>query len=646
MSVVENRYTVFITLVSLVVILFGMGVNIYAVLLEMKIANPAIMGNLPIAKDTASCFILVVGFSLILQLYKNNRVSFYTSRTFALISFLIPVMSLLQNFFTRGYQDNLSVISNNVYFGMSVQSAFCFMCMGFALFFLHSEKMRYINQLLLHIVTGIAFMVVLGHILYIPHFYLLTFFSAMAIYAAIAFFFFSIAASLINPTVGLTGMVTGNRIGNVMARRLSTRILGAMLLISSALIFFYRHQWLGLDFAIALFAVTFFTITLFFIYKTSEVLNKIERKKEIASENFRSVIESAPNALVISDMKGRISLVNKQANKIFGYVDGELIGKSLETIVPERFRNAHHLKQPHYFKDPKPRHFGQVQDLYALRSDGSEFPVEIGLTPIITEEGTVALASIVDITELKHNEAIIRKQMSEIQIKSHEMEQFIYIASHDLQEPLRTLLNYIQLLEEDYPEQLNGEICEHLSVMKSAITRMGVLVRSLLDYGRLGQNRVLALTNVGKIVKDVLADLNTLIKTTGTTVEVVTDLPELYVYETELRQLFQNLINNAIKFRKPDVAPVIKIGCVKHEGHYEFFVSDNGIGIDPKYFQRIFLMFQRLHKEEEYKGYGVGLAYCNKIADIHCGRIWVESEPGEGSIFKFTILIMNDEDNN
>lgn len=645
MSVVENRYTVFITLVSLVVILFGMGVNIYAVLLETEIANPAIMGNLPIAKDTASCFILV-GFSLILQLYKNNRVSFYTSRTFALISFLIPVMSLLQNFFTRGYQDNLSVISNNVYFGMSVQSAFCFMCMGFALFFIHSEKMRYINQLLLHIVTGIAFMVVLGHILYIPHFYLLTFFSAMAIYAAIAFFFFSIAASLINPTVGLTGMVTGNRIGNVMARRLSTRILGAMLLISSALIFFYRHQWLGLDFAIALFAVTFFTITLFFIYKTSEVLNKIEQKKEIASENFRSVIESAPNALVISDMKGRISLVNKQANKIFGYVDGELIGKSLETIVPERFRNAHHLKQPHYFKDPKPRHFGQVQDLYALRSDGSEFPVEIGLTPIITEEGTVALASIVDITELKHNEAIIRKQMSEIQIKSHEMEQFIYIASHDLQEPLRTLLNYIQLLEEDYPEQLNGEICEHLSVMKSAITRMGVLVRSLLDYGRLGQNRVLALTNVGKIVKDVLADLNTLIKTTGTTVEVVTDLPDLYVYETELRQLFQNLINNAIKFRKPDVAPVIKIGCVKHEEHYEFFVSDNGIGIDPKYFQRIFLMFQRLHKEEEYKGYGVGLAYCNKIADIHCGRIWVESEPGEGSIFKFTILIMNDEDNN
>lgn len=645
MSVVENRYTVFITLVSLVVILFGMGVNIYAVLLETKIADPAIMGNLPIAKDTASCFILV-GFSLILQLYKNNRISFYASRTFALISFVIPVMSLLQNFFTRGYQDNLSVISNNVYFGMSVQSAFCFICLGFALYFIHLEKMRYINQLLLHIVTGIAFMVVLGHILYIPHFYLLTFFSAMAIYAAIAFFFFSIAASLINPTVGLTGMVTGNRIGNVMARRLSTRILGAMLLISSALIFFYRHQWLGLDFAIALFAVTFFTITLFFIYKTSEVLNKIEQKKEIASENFRSVIESAPNALVISDMKGRISLVNKQANKIFGYVDGELIGKSLETIVPERFRNAHHLKQPHYFKDPKPRHFGQVQDLYALRSDGSEFPVEIGLTPIITEEGTVALASIVDITELKHNEAIIRKQMSEIQIKSHEMEQFIYIASHDLQEPLRTLLNYIQLLEEDYPEQLNGEICEHLSVMKSAITRMGVLVRSLLDYGRLGQNRVLALTNVGKIVKDVLADLNTLIKTTGTTVEVVTDLPELYVYETELRQLFQNLINNAIKFRKPDVAPVIKIGCVKHEEHYEFFVSDNGIGIDPKYFQRIFLMFQRLHKEEEYKGYGVGLAYCNKIADIHCGRIWVESEPGEGSIFKFTILIMNDEDNN
>jgi light-regulated signal transduction histidine kinase (bacteriophytochrome) len=235
--------------------------------------------------------------------------------------------------------------------------------------------------------------------------------------------------------------------------------------------------------------------------------------------------------------------------------------------------------------------------------------------------------------------------MSEIQVRSHEMEQFIYIASHDLQEPLRTLLNYIQLLEEDYPEQLSGEIGDHLGEMKSAITRMGVLVRSLLDYGRLGQHKVLALTDVSRVVKEVLADLNTLIKTTHTTIEIEYELPDLYVYETELRQLFQNLINNAIKFRKQDTAPIIKIGCIRHDDYYEFFVSDNGIGIDPKHFDKIFLMFQRLHKEEVYKGYGVGLAYCHKIVDMHGGRIWVESEPGKGSVFRFTILMMNDEQN-
>lgn len=640
----SKNHKIFILLASALIFFLGVTVTAYALLLEAKIADPQVMGNLPIAKDAALCFILT-GLSLTLQVFSTGSGKLIAGRLLAVLIIIISVLSIVQNCFKVLYQDYLPALSKSVYFGMSVQAAICFILLGIAISCIRMEKRKILVQSALHLVTCISFIVIIGHLISIPHFYLLSFFSAMALYTAWGLFLISIAASFANPTVGFIGVVTGKSVGNVMARRLTLRIFCSVLIISYLLILSCRYEWFEVDFSIAFFSIIFIILAVLFIYDTSVVLNEIERKKEMATLNFQALVESAPNALVLSDTKGNISLVNAQANTIFGYGATELLGKNLEIIMPERFRPAH-SKQPDYLKEPKARHLNQEYDLYALRKDGTEFPVEIGLTPIITDEGTVALASIVDITEMRQNEATIKKQMSEIQTKSYEMEQFIYIASHDLQEPLRTLLNYIQLLEEDYPEQMNGEIGIHLSEMKSAIKRMGILVRSLLDYGRLGQNKVLALTDVGQVVKDVLSDLNTLIKTTNTSIEITTDLPVLYSYETELRQLFQNLINNAIKFRKQDMTPVIKIGCTRQEDYYEFFISDNGIGIDPKYFQRIFLMFQRLHKQEEFTGYGVGLANCRKIAELHGGEIWVESETGKGSVFKFTISIMRNEEEN
>ncbi len=641
----HKNYKTFILLSSFLVLLLGIAVTAYAFLLDAGIADTMQTGNLPLAKDAALCFIFI-SLSLIIQILSTNSKALFMARFLAVITAVVSFFSILQNCFKEAYDSYLPALSKHIYFGMSVQTALCFILVATAIFYIRSDKKKVIVQGALHVVTCISFIVIIGHLLCIPHFYLLSFFSAMALHTAWGLLLFTIAASFVNPEIGFIGMITGNSIGNVMARRLTFRIFFSVLIISYLLILSYRYDWMKVEFAIVFFSFIFIILSLLFIYDTLRVLNAIERKKEMAILNFQAVIESAPNALVISDMEGNISLVNAQANKIFGYETAELLGKNLEIIMPERFRGIHSARQPHYFKEPRVRHFDQIHDLYALRKDGTEFPVEIGLTPIITDEGTVALASIVDITETRQNEAIIKKQIFEIQAKSHEMEQFIYIASHDLQEPLRTLLNYIQLLEEDYPEQMSGEIGMHLGEMKSAIKRMGILVRSLLDYGRLGQNKVLVLTDTAHVVKDVLADLKTLIKTTGATIEITADMPFLYSYETELRQLFQNLINNAIKFRKQDVPPVITIGCTKEEDYYEFFVADNGIGIDPRYYQRIFLMFQRLHKNEEFKGYGVGLANCRKIAELHGGRIWVESEPGEGSVFKFTISKLDYEQEN
>jgi len=362
----------------------------------------------------------------------------------------------------------------------------------------------------------------------------------------------------------------------------------------------------------------------------ASIIDISERKK--AEERFRLVVESAPNAMILVNPEGNITLINNQTEKLFGYQRDELIGNKLEILIPIKFRESHPHLRKSFFSSPSVRAMGAGRELFAVRKDGTEFPVEIGLNPIETNEGTVVLASVIDITERKKHEAIVV-----LELKNKELEQFNYIASHDLQEPLRTVINYIQILEEDFYDQLSDDAKRHLQTINRAVTRMSMLVRSLLDFSRLGQNKTLVSANCSLIVENVISDLDNLIRNTGAKI-IVDDLPVINVYETELRQLFQNLVHNAIKFRKKDIAPLINIGCKKGDNEYfEFYVADNGMGIAPQHFDRIFHIFQRLNADRELEGNGIGLANCKKIAEMHGGKIWVESVLGVGSTFKFQI---------
>lgn len=360
------------------------------------------------------------------------------------------------------------------------------------------------------------------------------------------------------------------------------------------------------------------------------IIDITTRKK--AEERFRLVVESAPNAMILANKDGEITLINAQTEKLFGYQRNELIGSKLEILIPKKFSGNHpHLRES-FFHSPSVRSMGAGRDLFAVRKDGTQFPVEIGLNPIETDQGTVVLASVIDITERKRHEA-----MSALELKNKELEQFNYIASHDLQEPLRTVSNYIQILEEDFSGQLDEEAKNYLKTISRATVRMSMLVRTLLEFSKLGRNKKMVALDCNTIVKNVVSDLNSLIDETKTTI-LIDDLPELHAYETELMQVFLNLINNAIKFRKKDQLPEIRIGCRdSSNGHFEFYVADNGIGIEAKYFDRIFQIFQRLNTSQEEEGYGIGLANCKKIVEMHGGKIWVESELGKGSTFKFTI---------
>lgn len=217
-----------------------------------------------------------------------------------------------------------------------------------------------------------------------------------------------------------------------------------------------------------------------------------------------------------------------------------------------------------------------------------------------------------------------------------EIEQFACIASHDLQEPLRTISNYANLFQKQYHGKLDATADKYLDIINKATGRMQTLINDLLQYSRIGRDNVNTIIDCNLLLKDLLNDMEIGVLESKSSV-IVDELPTIKGYEAGLKSLFQNLISNAIKFRKSDVNPIITI-TAKPKGHVWLFeIKDNGIGIDEAYYDKLFIIFQRLHTKTEYPGTGIGLAQCNKIVDLHGGKIWVKSKLGKGSSFYFTI---------
>ena len=241
----------------------------------------------------------------------------------------------------------------------------------------------------------------------------------------------------------------------------------------------------------------------------------------------------------------------------------------------------------------------------------------------------------IDNTELKKVEGI-QKYMHELERKSLEMEQFAYVASHDLQEPLNTIQGFVNLLNYKLSGNSDSEVMQYLDYINLSSHRMASLIKGLLEYSKIGKETIMTKVNCNDLLEQVKIDLAQLIKDCNATIEVG-ELPSVMGYDLELRILFQNLITNALKFRGEDT-PLIKISCMKNDGYWNFALADNGIGIDPAFKEKIFKLYQRLHPKGEYEGNGLGLAQCHKIiVELHDGKIWVEQNEPKGSIFYFTI---------
>lgn len=369
------------------------------------------------------------------------------------------------------------------------------------------------------------------------------------------------------------------------------------------------------------------------IVDISERLQANERQKEI-NERFELVVESAPNGIIVANQDGQVVLVNKMAEQLFGYEREEFLKLSIEDLVPNRIRDTHHNNRHSFHNDPTIRQMGAGRDLYAMRKDGSEFAVEIGLTPLPGKKEMHVLSTIVDISERKQRTDDLKRYAQELERSNEELESFASVASHDLQEPLRKIRTMGDRLEKISKDELSDKGKDYLARMINASERMHHLILDLLTFSRVStRTQPFALVDLNEPINDVISTLEIAIEESGGKVDVG-DLPAAEVDESQIRQVFQNLIGNALKFAKPDTPPVVSVsGEIKDNTSVQITVKDNGVGFDQQYAERIFVIFQRLHGRSEYAGTGVGLAICKKIIERHGGTIEAVSNVGEGTEF-------------
>jgi two-component system sensor kinase FixL len=364
-----------------------------------------------------------------------------------------------------------------------------------------------------------------------------------------------------------------------------------------------------------------------------------------------AMLDTAMDAVVTIDHEGKIVDFNPAAEQMFGCRRQDALGQMMaELIIPTHLRSEHYAGVARYLATEEATILNRRIELTAVRADGSEFPVDVAITRLAHDGPPLFTGYLRDITQrkqaenelLRANEELARRASAierfnrQLARSNDELKQFAYVASHDLQEPLRKVTSFCEMLREEYRDKLDGEACTYIEYAVNGALRMKALISDLLDYSRVEtQGKPLSPIAADEALAEAIDNLEMTMNEANATVQC-DRLPVIAADRAQLVRLFQNLIGNAIKYRS-DAPPQIHVWAEAHNDEWIIHVEDNGIGIDPQYHARIFVIFQRLHSREAYAGTGIGLAVCKRIVERFGGRIWVNSELGRGSDFCFAL---------
>jgi PAS domain S-box-containing protein len=360
-------------------------------------------------------------------------------------------------------------------------------------------------------------------------------------------------------------------------------------------------------------------------FYTQQVLDREEKLKQL--------IQNAPDAIIVINEESIINIWNPKAEEIFGWTAEEVLGTNLsDTIIPAQHREGHNAGMRRLLETGKKRVLNKTIEITALRKDGSEFYVSLTISRANVPQGSLFIAFIRDISEKKQNEQALEEQRIQLERTNSELEQYAWVASHDLKEPLRKIRTFSDMLMNMSNKDVSEDAMAKLKKIHESAERMDKLIEAILLYSDSSADERFEAVDLNTIVKEVISDLEVIIAEKNAHIDV-DKLPTIKGVPFQLRQLFQNLISNALKYSKPGIQPDVHILCSKENNEYEIEVKDNGIGFKTEFAHKIFQVFQRLVTRKEYEGTGIGLALCKKIAENHGGTIEGQSKEGEGSSF-------------
>jgi len=377
-----------------------------------------------------------------------------------------------------------------------------------------------------------------------------------------------------------------------------------------------------------------FIPVLAFIASAWETIRRHRLQHITAARAAREILQTMADALFVIDADGRIRVINGAVSSLLGFADSDIIGRSIDAL------------EPHDLDDTISRTLAELSRRGPIRDqerifrhrDGTKIDVSVSISPISehdVQRGAVVIAR--DIRERKRADEEFRQFTKRLEQSNRELEDFAYVASHDLQEPLRKIQAFGDLLENKHAEALPAQARDYIHRMRSAAKRMQVLINDLLTFSRVTtKGQPFVTVNLDQIAHEVAHDLEVRLHDVEGHI-YIGELPVIDADPMQMRQLLQNLAGNALKFHRPGVPPLVRIDAAVSDSRCRMTVDDNGIGFDEKYADRIFTMFERLHGRGEYEGTGIGLAICRRIAERHGGTIEAHSKPGEGSTFTVTL---------